>query len=106
MDLLRGLYTYFAHPLLTLLLFVIIAWVIASWLVSFGVINTRNPNVRIVLGFLNSVVDPLCRPIRRFVPPLGGVLDLAPLLLVLAILFTRDYLLEPLKLAAPAGGGA
>jgi YggT family protein len=55
-----------------------------------------------VLGFLNSVVEPMCRPIRRIVPPLGGVLDLAPLLLVLAIVFIRDWAI-PRALLAVAG---
>ncbi|MEF9481753.1 YggT family protein [Ralstonia sp. 1B3] len=31
---------------------------------------------------LNTLVDPLLRPIRRVVPPLGGRLDLSPLILL------------------------
>lgn len=93
MGLLWALYTYFANPVLTALFFVFFAWVIVGWLVAFGVINTRNPNVRMILNFLQAVCDPLCRPIRRIIPPINGVLDLSPLIVVLIIVFVRDWAL-------------
>jgi len=33
-------------------------------------------------GVLNALTFPLLRPVRRFVPPLGGVLDLSPLIVI------------------------
>jgi YggT family protein len=58
--------------------------VVASWLVAFGVVNTRNDLVYRVLNMLNRVTDPIFRPIRRLIPPMGG-LDLSPMIVLLII---------------------
>ena len=64
--------------------YLIIASVIASWLVAFGVINTRNDIVYRVLDILNRATEPMLRPIRRLIPPMGG-LDLSPMVLLLIV---------------------
>jgi YggT family protein len=58
--------------------------VVASWLVAFGVINTRNMTVYRLLDILNRATEPVFRPIRRLIPPMGG-LDLSPLVVLLII---------------------
>jgi YggT family protein len=103
MDFLWALYVYFASPLLTLLFFLVFAWVIASWLLSFGIIDRRNQNARAVLGFLGAICEPMCRPIRRIIPPINGVLDLSPLLVILIIVFVRDWALPQLIMLATGG---
>jgi YggT family protein len=67
--------------------------VVASWLVSFNVINTRNRFVHVVIDILNRITDPVLRPIRRILPNLGG-LDLSPVVLFLLIWFVQNLLLE------------
>ncbi len=91
-ELLIALYRYFFNPILTLLFFALLAYVVMSWLFTFGVVQYHNPTARGIQQFLSSIIDPLARPIRRFVPPLGQ-LDLSIFLLALGILFLRDYLL-------------
>lgn len=103
MDLLWALYVYFISPLLTVLFFIMFAWVISSWLVSFGIIDRRNPNARAILGFLAAICEPMCRPIRRIIPPINGVLDLSPLLVVLIIVFVRDWAIPQLLFAISPG---
>jgi YggT family protein len=71
---------------------VIIAAVIASWLVGFGVINTYNQFSRIVLRVLHALTEPVFRPIRRVIPPMGG-LDLSPLIVFLIIYFLQRWLI-------------
>ena len=78
---------------LDLYTYVIIAAVIASWLVGFGVINTYNQFARIVLRALHALTEPLFSPIRRVIPPLGG-LDLSPLVALLLIVFLRSWLIR------------
>jgi YggT family protein len=82
----------------SLLVFILFASAIASWLVAFGVINTRNQAVAQILRMLDSITDPMLRPIRRIVPPLGSV-DMSFIVLWLIIIFLRvlfDRALAPL----------
>jgi len=69
--------------------FIVIAHVILSWLVNFQVLNLRQPLVSQIWYGLNRLVEPLYRPVRRFLPDLGG-LDLAPLVVILALFFLRE----------------
>jgi YggT family protein len=64
---------------------------IASWLIAFNVINMQNMTVRQILTMLNRIIEPLCRPIRRFMPDLGGI-DLSPLVLVIILIATNQVL--------------
>jgi YggT family protein len=68
--------------------YVIIATVIFSWLIAFNVINPYNPFVRTVWQALGAVTEPLLRPIRRYMPDLGG-LDISPVVLLLGCFFVR-----------------
>jgi YggT family protein len=74
--------------ILELYKFVLIAAVIMSWLVAFNVINTHNRFVYAVSDFLYRVTEPALRPIRRFIPSLGGV-DISPIILILLIWFIQ-----------------
>lgn len=76
---------------LNLIWWLIIASVIASWLVAFGVVNTRNDIVYRILDILNRITEPMLRPIRRILPAMGGM-DLSPMVLLLIIYVIRRYL--------------
>ena len=73
---------------LNLYMWAIIMGAILSWLVAFKVINAYNQFVQTVLVFLRRVTEPALRPIRRFMPDLGGV-DISPIILILLIQFLR-----------------
>jgi YggT family protein len=77
--------------ILRLIIFMLIAQVIASWLIAFGVLNTRNRAVYMIVDVLDRSTAPLLRPIRRVIPSLGG-LDISPLILYLLI----DYVIRPI----------
>ncbi len=70
--------------ILNLAQFLILAQVIMSWLVNFQVLNIRQPLVRQIWDGLNRLLEPLYAPVRRILPPMGG-LDLAPLAVLIAI---------------------
>ena len=72
---------------------IVIASAIMSWLVAFGVVNTRNQFIRMVVDVLYRVTEPLLRPIRRILPHLGGI-DISPVILLLALFFLRSLLWE------------
>jgi YggT family protein len=72
---------------------IVIASAIMSWLVAFGVVNTRNQFIRMIVDVLFRVTEPLLRPIRRIMPHLGGI-DVSPVILLLALFFLRSLLWE------------
>jgi YggT family protein len=66
----------------------VIIQAVVSWLIAFNIINTYSRPVAMVLDFLYRVTEPALRPIRRFVPVMGG-LDISPIILLLVIWFVR-----------------
>lgn len=64
--------------------YLIFAHFIMSWLLAFNVLNPRQQFVQQVWGGLSRLLEPLYGPIRRILPPMGG-LDLAPLVALIAI---------------------
>lgn len=79
--------------IIDLFVFFVIASVIMSWLVAFEVINLRNRLVYMIYDMLYRVTEPALRPIRRFMPNLGGI-DLSPLILLLLLVFVERLLLQ------------
>jgi YggT family protein len=63
---------------------IIIAAVVLSLLVVFRVINGFRPEIRNIQRALDSVTEPVLQPIRRRLPPMGG-LDLSPVVALLGI---------------------
>jgi YggT family protein len=78
--------------MLDLYWWVIIIAVVLSWLVGFGVINTYNQFARSVVRTLHALTEPVFAPIRRVIPPMGG-LDLSPLIVLFIIFFLRNWLI-------------
>ena len=76
---------------LRIYIYVVIGSVILSWLVAFDVVNMRNRFVYSVGSILNRLTEPALRPIRRFLPNLGG-LDLSPRALIFIIWFLQQVL--------------
>lgn len=70
--------------LLNILTWLVIVNAIMSWLVAFGVINMRNRIGYEIVRGLDRVTDPLLRPLRRFIPPLGGM-DFTPVIFILVV---------------------
>jgi len=64
----------------------IIALVILSWI---------SPGGHPVASLLQSITSPIMRPIRRFVPPMGGF-DLSPLVALIGLQFIRILVVQPL----------
>ena len=63
---------------------VILIHFIMSWLLSFQVLNLRQPIVAQIWDGLNRLLEPIYGPIRRVMPQMGG-LDLSPLVALLGV---------------------
>jgi YggT family protein len=72
---------------------VVIAMIIASWLIAFNVVNTRNEFVNQVWRILNQLTEPVLRPIRRIMPKFSG-LDLSPIVLFIIIFFIEQIIVR------------
>lgn len=68
--------------------FIMIAHIIMSWLLNFGVLNYRQPLVAQAWDGLSRLLEPIYAPVRRILPQTGG-LDLAPLVVFVAIIILR-----------------
>ena len=64
--------------------YLIFAHFIMSWLLAFNVLNPRQQLVQQIWGGLSRMLEPIYRPVRRILPPMGG-LDLAPLVVLIGI---------------------
>lgn len=73
--------------------FVIIVHIIMSWLINFQVLNLRQPLVSQIWDGLNRLLEPLYGRIRSILPNLGG-LDLAPLVVLIAVYALRIVLMN------------
>lgn len=74
--------------LLNVYMWIIVARAIISWVSP----NPYNP----IVNFLYMATEPVLRYARRIIPPIGGSLDLSPILVLVAIVFLRQFLVQSL----------
>ena len=82
---------------LQIVVWIIFAQIILSWLVAFNVINTSSHFVRSALNFLDRVTAPLYRPVRKILPDFGGI-DFSPMVILLVIFLLRNKVLPGILL--------
>ena len=80
--------THILDILLSVYMWVIIISALISWVNP----DPYNPIVR----FLHAVTDPVLRPVRRTIGLRFGVLDISPMVVILAILFVKYFLVQSL----------
>ncbi len=85
------------YYVLNLYLWLIIISAVLSWLIAFGVVNTYNRTVAMIGDFLYRITEPVLRPIRQFLPNLGGV-DLSPVVAILIIWLLQEWLIALIPL--------
>ena len=79
--------------LLDIARFFIFAHFIMSWLISFDVLNVRQPLVGQVWYTLQRILEPIYRPIRNILPNMAGI-DLSPIVALIAIQIIRIVLVN------------
>ncbi len=84
--------------LLGIAFYIILIHVIMSWLISFQVLNLRQPFVAQIWFGLNRLLAPIYDPIRRRLPDLGPI-DITPLVVFIAIVILRDFFLPDIARA-------
>jgi YggT family protein len=98
---------YLINWALQVMVWIVIASAILSWLVGFQVINLRNRFVYQATRVLDSLARPILRPFQRLLPPMGGM-DFSPLIFIVVVAGVQRFLLPALfgwlhMLASPGG---
>jgi YggT family protein len=78
----------FISMVIQLYIYIIVAGAIMSWLIAFNIINPYNQFVRSLWQAFNALTEPALRPIRRWLPDLGGI-DISPLIRILICVFIQ-----------------
>jgi YggT family protein len=70
---------------------VLVLWIIISWLISFDIINRHSPFVAKISEVLFKLTEPVLRRVRRYMPDLGAI-DISPIVVFLFIHFLTNVL--------------
>jgi YggT family protein len=73
--------------------FVLLIYIIATWLISFNIINTSNHFVYSVMKVLYRLCEPSLRYTRQYLPNLGSI-DISPIIIYLLLWFLKSLLIE------------
>lgn len=74
-----GYILYMIASLADLYTFVIFVYVIMSW------IPTRNGIIGDIYNFLGKICDPYLNLFKKIIPPIGGVIDISPILAIIVL---------------------
>ena len=79
--------------IISLYIWILIINAVISWLVAFNVLNTGNRFVYSVLEVSYKLTSPALNFIRRYLPNLGSI-DISPVILILGLMFLRNFVLK------------
>ena len=72
---------------------VLLIYIIATWLISFNVINTSNRFIYSAMEILYRLCEPSLRLVRKYVPAFGNI-DISPIIVYLLLWFMQSLLIE------------
>ena len=70
--------------LISIIVVLVIVQFVLSLLISFNVVNMHNDFVAAIWRAVNAILDPMLRPVRRFMPDTGAI-DLSPMVLIIGL---------------------
>ena len=73
--------------------FVLLIYIIATWLISFNIINTSNRFIYSAMEILYRLSEPSLRLVRKYVPTFGNI-DISPIIVYLLLWFIQSLLIE------------
>ena len=84
---------YLIIQIINLFQFVLIIYIILTWLVNFNIINTGNRFVYSILDALYRLCEPSLNFVRRYLPTFGAI-DLSPIVVYHGLWFIKSLLIE------------
>ena len=79
--------------IINLFQFLLIIYIIGTWLVNFNIINSSNRFVFSIMEALYRLCEPSLNLVRRYMPVFGS-LDLSPIVVYLGLWFIKSLLIE------------
>ena len=79
--------------IINLFQFILIIYIIGTWLVNFNVINTSNRFVYSVMEAMYRLCEPSLNFVRKYLPAFGSI-DLSPIVVYLGLWFLKSLLIE------------
>ena len=73
--------------------FILLIYIVTTWLVSFNIINTSNRLVYSVMEVLYRLCEPSLRLVRQYLPSFGSI-DISPVIIYLLLWFIKSLLIE------------
>tara|TARA_Y100001970_G_scaffold166351_1_gene203469 strand:- start:34449 stop:34730 length:282 start_codon:yes stop_codon:yes gene_type:complete len=73
--------------------FILIIYIIATWLINFNIINTSNRFVYSLMEGMYRLCEPSLRLVRKYVPTFG-TLDISPIIVYLGLWFLKSLVIE------------
>ena len=84
---------YLIIQIISLYKFILIIYIIFTWLINFNIINTSNRFVYSVMEVLYKFSEPSLRIIRKYIPNLGSI-DISPIVVFLLLEFLQRLIVE------------
>ena len=73
--------------------FILIVYIIATWLINFRIINTSNRFVYSVMETLYKLSEPSLKIVRKYIPTFGSI-DISPIIVFILLEFFQRLLIE------------
>ena len=79
--------------IISLYQFLLLVYIIATWLVNFNIINVSNRFVYSISEVLYRLCEPSLNIVRRYIPNFGNI-DISPVIVYLGLWFLRNLIIE------------
>ena len=73
--------------------FVLIVYIILTWLLNFNIVNYSNKFVYMIMDTMHRLCSPTLNLVRRYIPTIGAI-DLSPVVVYLTLWFIKNLLIE------------
>ena len=73
--------------------FILLIYILATWLINFNIINTSNRFIYSAMEALYKLCEPSLRLVRKYVPVFGSI-DISPIIVYLLLWFLQSLLIE------------
>ena len=73
--------------------FILLMYIIATWLLNFNIINSSNRFVYSIMEAMYRLCEPSLKLVRRYIPNFGTI-DISPIVVYLGLWFIKSLLIE------------